>query len=125
MPSSRLLDEAAMAQTLERMGAEIIEKCKKAEARVVLCTPSVIGEKKEGSNKLDSKLDEYADISRKVARETGTRLCDLRKAFIAHLKANNPDNKERGILTSDRVHLNAAGNRFVADLAGKAIGSGL
>src|SRR4029453_14956674 len=35
MPPSRLLDEAAMAQTLERMGAEIVEKCKGGEAPVL------------------------------------------------------------------------------------------
>src|SRR5207302_3527654 len=48
---------------------EIIGKIKKAGARVVLCTPSVIGEKKGGGNKLDEKLDAYAAISRKVAKE--------------------------------------------------------
>src|SRR5262249_51530973 len=44
---------------------EVIGKIKDAGGRVVLCTPSVIGEKKGGANKLDKKLDEYADISRK------------------------------------------------------------
>jgi lysophospholipase L1-like esterase len=28
---------------------------------------------------------------------------------------NNIENKEKGILTSDRVHLNEAGNQFLAD----------
>src|SRR5277367_3272114 len=39
---------------------EIIGKIKDAGGRVVLCTPTVIGEKKPGTNKLDTKLDEYA-----------------------------------------------------------------
>lgn len=94
---------------------EIIGRIQKAGARVVLCTPSVIGEKKAGENNLDAKLDEYSEISRKVAKETGSQLCDLRKAFQEHLAKNNPDNKDRGILTTDRVHLNEAGNRFVAE----------
>ncbi|HEX4609409.1 MAG TPA: SGNH/GDSL hydrolase family protein [Urbifossiella sp.] len=94
---------------------DVIGRVKKAGARVVLCTPTVIGEKKAGANKLDAQLDEYAGISRKVAADTGSRMCDLRKAFVDHLAANNPDNKESGILTSDRVHLNEAGNRLVAD----------
>jgi lysophospholipase L1-like esterase len=93
---------------------EIIGKIKDGGGRVILCTPSVIGEKKDGGNNLDAKLDEYSDISRKVATETKSQLCDLRKAFIAYLKENNPENRDRGILTSDRVHLNDAGNRFVA-----------
>ena len=77
---------------------------------MVLCTPTVIGEKTGGANALDAQLDEYADISRKVAKDTGATLCDLRKAFVDHLKAGNKDNKEKGVLTSDRVHLNEAGN---------------
>src|SRR5262249_25578144 len=46
---------------------DIIGKIKDAGARVVLCTPSVIGEKTGGANNLDTRLDEYASISRKVA----------------------------------------------------------
>ena len=92
---------------------EIVKKIQDAGARVVLCTPTVIGEKKE--NKLDPLLDEYADLSRGVAKETGSPLCDLRKAFRDHLAKTNADDKEKGVLTSDRVHLNEAGNKLVAD----------
>lgn len=94
---------------------ELIERITKADARPILCTASVIGEKTDGSNPLDKMLDEYCDISRAVAKETGTQLIDLRAAFLEHLKQNNAENKDRGILTGDTVHLNAAGNRFVAD----------
>ena len=93
---------------------EIIEKIKNAGARVILCTPSVIGEKRNGTNKIDQMLDEYAEISRKVASETGIQLCDLHKDFIDYIAANNPGDKEKGILTADGVHLNDAGNQFVA-----------
>jgi isoamyl acetate esterase len=94
---------------------EIIGKIKDAKARVILCTPTVIGEKKAGANKLDAKLDEYADISRKVAKDTGVELCDLRKAFVDYLAKNNEKDKESGVLTTDRVHLNEAGNKLVAE----------
>jgi lysophospholipase L1-like esterase len=94
---------------------ELIGRIADAGGRIVLCTPTVIGEKKPGTNKLDDRLDEYAEISRKVAKETGARLCDLRKAFQDHLAKNNPDDKDKGILTTDRVHLNDAGNKLVAD----------
>jgi len=101
---------------------ELIGKCTKAGARVLLCTPSVIGEKPDGSNNLDAKLDEYSEISRKVAKELDLPLCDLRKAFLDHLKEKNVDKKEKGILTSDRVHLNDAGNKFVAEVMLKSLG---
>ena len=101
---------------------EIIGKIKNAGGRVILCTPSVIGEKADGSNNLDAKLDEYSDISRRVAHEEKVQLCDLRRAFLDFLKKNNAEKKERGILTTDRVHLNDAGNRFVAEVMLKALG---
>ncbi|MEN8716468.1 MAG: GDSL-type esterase/lipase family protein [Verrucomicrobiales bacterium] len=95
---------------------EMVQKINEAGARVILCTPTVIGEKFDGTNPDDQKLDEYANISRKVATETKSQLLDLRMAFIAHLKANNPQNVTEGILTSDSVHLNEAGNKLVAEL---------
>ena len=104
---------------------DLIAKITAAGATVVLATPSVIGEVPDGSNKFDPMLEEYAAISRKVAVDTGTQLCDLRKAFIEHLKQNNPEKKGRGILTGDGVHLNPAGNRFVADHAAEAIAAAL
>lgn len=94
---------------------EIIGKIKDAGARVVLCTPSVIGEKKGTANRLDKQLDEYSEVSRKVAKDTGSTLCDLRKAFVDHLEKANKDDKNKGILTTDEVHLNDAGNKFVAE----------
>jgi lysophospholipase L1-like esterase len=103
----------------------LIKKISDSGAKVVVCTPSVIGEKKEGANSLDEMLDEYSEISRRVASETGVTLCDLRKLFVDHLKENNPENKHSGILTRDGVHLNIDGNRFVAALASEAIANAL
>jgi len=100
---------------------DIIGKIQAAGARVVLCTPTVIGEKKPGTNNLDKLLDEYAEIGRGVAKETKAVPCDLRKAFQDHISKNNPDDKDKGILTSDRVHLNEAGNKLVAETILKAL----
>ena len=102
---------------------DIIGQIKKEGARVLLCTPTVIGEKRAGANSLDAKLDDYAGLSRKVAKEMKVPLCDLRKHFVTHLSEHNAENKERGILTSDRVHLNDAGNRLVADALLKCLGA--
>jgi isoamyl acetate esterase len=102
---------------------DVIGKIKDAKANVLVCTPSVIGEKQAGQNKLDAQLDEYSEISRNVAREMKVPLCDLRREFQDYLKQNNPGNKESGILTNDRVHLNETGNRFVADAMLKSLGN--
>ncbi len=93
---------------------DLIARTKAAGARVILCTPSVIGEKPDGTNDRDKMLEEYSDISRKVAADTGTQLNDLRKAFLAYEKENNKEGKPRGVLTTDGVHLNPAGNKFLA-----------
>ena len=101
---------------------EVIQRCQAAGARVVLCTPSVIGEKNDGSNTNDPKLDEYADVSRAVAKDMKATVCDLRKLFQDYEKEHNTDNKESGVLTVDRVHLNDAGNTFVANAILKMFG---
>jgi len=100
---------------------DIIGKIKAIGGRVILCTPSVIGEKTDGSNKQDKMLAEYAEISRGVAKAEGLTLCDLNAAFTAYLKENNKENKEKGVLTGDRVHLNPAGNKLVAETMLKAL----
>ncbi len=100
---------------------DMIAKINEAGARVIICTPTVIGEKADGTNPDDEMLDQYSDISRKVAKDTGSQLLDLRKGFLAYLKQHNPDQAEKGILTSDRVHLNAQGNRLVSELVLEAL----
>ncbi len=92
----------------------IINKIQQAGSTVILCTPSVIGEKTGGSNPSDAMLDEYSGISRIVAQEAKVHLLDLRKEFLSYLLEHNSTNSEHGILTTDGVHLSAEGNRFVA-----------
>ena len=100
---------------------EIIDKIQATGSRVILCTPSVIGEKKPGTNEADTKLDEYAAISRDVAEKQGIPLCDLREAFQSYLTKKNPEDKDRGILTGDGVHLTKLGNKFVAETMAEMI----
>nr|WP_229201859.1 SGNH/GDSL hydrolase family protein [Arsenicibacter rosenii] len=94
----------------------LITKLQAANARVILCTPAVIGEKTDFSNEQDGDLNQYSQLIRDLAKRRNLPLCDLRKAFLDYNLKNNPGNKEQGILTTDRVHLNDTGNQFVADL---------
>ena len=102
-------------ETFEHGLGELIDRIEQADAVPLLCTPSVIGEDAESDSAVNVRLQEYAQISRRVARDKGAHLCDLRAAFETYLTANNPDKAYEGVLTSDGVHLNADGNRFVAD----------
>jgi acetyl esterase/lipase len=93
----------------------MVDRLRKAEVRAVLCSCTSLGEKKDGSNRVDKKLDEFAEVARQVAREKKVPLNDLRKAFQEYWNKNNPDNKDKGILTYDGNHFNDTGNRFVAE----------
>ncbi|MCR6720908.1 MAG: SGNH/GDSL hydrolase family protein [Chitinophagaceae bacterium] len=99
----------------------IIDKLKAAGIKVILCTPSVIGERTDFSNQQDGDLNLYANNIRELASKNGLQLIDLRKSFLDYNFKNNPTNADRGILTTDRVHLNAQGNLLVAQEMWKAI----
>jgi isoamyl acetate esterase len=94
---------------------ELIDRLQKAGIQVVQCSLTSVGEKHDGTNKDDPQLEAFAAVARQVAKAKNVPLNDLRQAFVAHWKANNPDNKANGILTYDGNHFNDAGHRFVAE----------
>lgn len=100
---------------------DIISQIHSEGVRVILCTPSVIGEKANGENPQDGMLSEYVEISKKVARETNSELCDLHAVFIDYLRKHNPEDARENILTVDGVHLNDEGNLLVAQSMLKAL----
>jgi len=98
----------------EKFYRAIIKKLQEKNIKVIVCTPSVIGERNDNSNQQDGDLNYYSNIIRRIAKDMALPVCDLRKAFMDYLQSNNPNNVEKGILTSDRVHLTEPGNAFVA-----------
>jgi len=99
----------------------IIKKLQSKGIKVICCTPAVIGERTDNSNSQDGDLNYYSGLIRNIASKYDCPLIDLRKEFISYNLKNNTQNKESGVLTTDRVHLNDTGNQFVADLMMKAI----
>ncbi|MBE7175364.1 MAG: SGNH/GDSL hydrolase family protein [Mucilaginibacter polytrichastri] len=99
----------------EKFYRALVAKLQAAGSKVVICTPSVIGEKNDNSNQQDGDLNAYSTIIRTIATDMKLPLIDLRKAFVDYELKNNPENKEKEILTVDRVHLNPKGNQFVAE----------
>ncbi len=110
---------------------QIISEIQKIGAKVVLCTPTVIGENygdftlanqyieqyrdAKTMESMNKDLDAFSDVVRKLSSEYSTDLIDLRKIFIDYISQNNPKNSPSGILTYDGVHLNDQGNKLIAD----------
>ena len=111
----------------ERGLKKIIADIKNQGAKIVLCTPTVIGESSgefvlgnqfkdfETMEKMNADLNDFSDVVRKLSSEFNTGLLDLREIFMNYISDNNPNNEAAGILTYDGVHLNDQGNKVIAD----------
>lgn len=111
----RLLSTGTDSDKFERFYNAIIKKLLDKNIQVILCTPAAIGEKTDLTNEQDGDLNKYCNIIRNIAAKNNLPLIDLRKIFTSYDLKNNPENKDRGILTKDGVHLNEKGNQLVAD----------
>jgi lysophospholipase L1-like esterase len=118
-----LLGTGTDPDKFEKFYSAILKKLKEKNIKAILCTPAVVGEKNDMSNPLDGDLNRYSNIIRDIAKKNSLPLIDLRKKFIDYELSNNPENKEKEILTYDRVHMNAKGNQFLADAMWSAIKS--
>jgi lysophospholipase L1-like esterase len=105
----------------EKFYRAIIRKLQYVDSKIILCTPAVIGERKDYTNSQDGDLNRYSNVIRKLASEFSLPLVDLRKLFVDYDSVNNLENKDRGVLTTDGVHLNPTGNLFVANAIWEAI----
>jgi isoamyl acetate esterase len=104
------------ADKFEKFYVALIKKFQSKGIKVVLATPAAIGERTDFSNQQDGDLNYYSQIIRNIAAKFDCPVADFRKEFLKHNLAKNTANKESGILTTDRVHLNEAGNQLVADI---------
>ena len=114
-------DSAALTQAIEKFYNAILKRLRDGNIKAILCTPAAIGEKTDFSNQQDGDMNSYSNIIRSIAQKNNLPLVDLRRVFLEYNKKNNPENKDRGILTTDRVHLNAKGDQMVADEMWKVI----
>ena len=98
---------------------KIITDIKKRGAKIILCTPTVIGERVTFEDELevkrDQELDAFAGVVRNLSSEFNTELLDLRTIFKNYIVENNQNNDYQDFLTDDGVHLNDAGNKLIAE----------
>jgi|TARA_B100001146_G_scaffold41110_1_gene34851 lysophospholipase L1-like esterase len=98
---------------------KIITDIKNKGAKIILCTPTVIGEKITFEDELeirrDQELDAFSGVVRNLASEFNTELLDLRTIFKDYIAENNKNNEYQDFLTVDGVHLNDAGNKLLSE----------
>lgn len=102
-------------ETFQTSLEQLHDKLKAAGIQAIQCTLTSVGEKHDGTNRDDAKMEEFAQVEREIAKSKDVPLNDLRKAFVAHWKEHNTENKPAGILTYDGNHFNQTGHDFVAD----------
>jgi len=103
------------ADKFEKFYHAIVNQLQANKIKAMLVTPAVIGEKNDHSNPQDSDLNKYSQMIINIAKDSNFPLCDLHSLFHLYEVNNNTANADKGILTSDGIHLNDAGNRFVAE----------
>jgi len=107
----------------EKALRDIVAQARANKTIPVLATLTVYQEKPDRTNPKDAKCDQYAEITRKVARTTGSTLVDLRAVVMAYLQNHNAELRvdgtlkfvKAGVLTYDGVHPTARGNDLLAD----------
>src|SRR6218665_3568550 len=109
-------------EKFQRFYVALIKKLREKNKKTILVPPAAIGEMTDCSNTQDGDLNKYSKAIRKMAAENKCTLIDLRKIFLEYNAKNNPDNKSQGILTTDGVHLNDAGNQLTAEEMMKGLG---
>lgn len=102
------------ADKYEKFYRAVIKQMIASNIKVIVCTPAVIGEKKDCTNQQDGDLNKYANIIKAVAADYQLPVCDLRSIFLNYEAEHNNENTDKGVLTTDGVHLNDAGNKLVA-----------
>lgn len=91
---------------------KMVEAAQAAGIRVVLCTPTVIQE--DAAHDGNKRLALYCDAIKQLAAEKKCLLADLNGSFMQAI-ANKPAEAKGNRLTSDGVHMNAAGDWLMAE----------
>ena len=113
----------ALRVDYERDLAAVLTTLREATPRVIVCGPTLLGERSHGRNPKDDVLDAYSEINRRASHAHHATWIDTRRAAFDWLQANARDrDRGSGLLTEDGEHLNAAGTELVAAQISAAIG---
>jgi lysophospholipase L1-like esterase len=91
----------------------LVKRIRQAGSDLILITPALLGEAPDPHRKGMRYTRVYADIVRTVACEQDVPLVDLHWRFHEHLRAHKDNDKPSGLVTTDGVHFNEAGQAIV------------
>lgn len=112
---------------------DLVTQARANRTTLVLATLALRGELPDGSNSDDVRIEHFAEITRRVARESQVTLVDTRRAVVAYLQNHNVQLrvdgtlyfKPSGVLTYDGVHPNGRGVEFLAELIAEGVARGI
>lgn len=95
---------------------EIVDKCQAAGVKVMILTPTMIGEQDTPQwNALNATLDKYVAFLKELAKEKHLLIADLNGDMKRALKVQKEIDPSRRIyLTRDGVHMNPLGDIMMA-----------
>ena len=105
-----LNDVAGRTPEVYRSNLEkIVARCREQNSRVVLCTPNAVI---ETGGRPRKRIEEYCQILREVAKQTGAAVCDQYQAGEA-FRTQNP--WAWRLTLSDEIHPNLDGHKRMAE----------
>jgi acyl-CoA thioesterase I len=111
------LDAKAVAFYKQNV-AKMVDQAQKAGIRVILLTPTLIGE--DPNTEANKRLVFFVKAEKQIAAEKKCQIVDLHAMFLKALKKKPADNKTW--LTSDGVHMNPPGDAIMAVGVLRALG---
>mgnify|MGYP001086768955 CR=1 FL=1 len=95
---------------------EIVDKCQAAGVKVIIFTPTMIGETDHPHFiALNKKLDTYVAFLKTLAKERNLLIADLNADMKAVVQKHQKNNgSKHNYLTNDGVHMNPLGNVMMA-----------
>ncbi len=100
----------------------LIDTTRRAGAKPIIATLMVVGERPDGGNPLDQRLDQFANITLEVAKANQVPAVELRSIVMAYLMNHNVEvrldgslhHEDNGLLTYDGIHPTDRGNELIA-----------
>lgn len=111
----QLLGTGTDLDKFQKFYEAILTRLHQAGIQTILCTPSLIGEKKFGNNCCDDDLEIYSKVIRDLSVKYSCAIADLQQVFRTYETLHNQPDHESGLLTTDGVHLTDTGNQLVAN----------